>query len=667
MRAPLSYVPALPGAMGLITGIVLYDTGIFYWGITIALVLLIVTYILRRQYFSYYALFTACGIFVSAAHEPTPPPDHIFIGKHNVYCRIERVIERTQSTAYIASVVKIDTTEVTPFKARLSTSSVENILHEGSTAEFKVTFHTLSSATDLPNETDYRKYLLPEGITCTGSIISSSKLIAPPDTYHQIIRRIRDGMYNSLVDAPYSAETASFMVAALYGDKSLLGDDDFQHFRSTGVAHILALSGLHAGIIASLISLLLFPLSIGFRRRYIRGIIVAAIIWVYTILTGMQPSLIRAAVMLTVVILSGYLQRGYHVYNSLLIAVIVILLINPAWLYTPGFQLSVSAVASLLMFGNVAPMKLKRYPLLYYSLNLTLMPIAAMLGTGIVSAYYFGTFPTMFVLGNMVVGILSPWLLGGGAILAIFTAIGINFRLMGCAVDTLYHGMDTALTAIRDIGGEITGLYFSAWVLIPYAAAMIFLAFAIRQHKQYQWLMCISMLLLCVTVNSCDTEDIPQAELYIPRRADCSTIIMRSGSEGLIYTDADSPDLEIAECSAKYRRFLLSRGCDGFFKKADKQWSHGYITIDADYIDIGGNSIRIIGSNVLPNGRHTRYTLITNGYTGSIKALKTIIDTDTLLLGANLHASRRARMIRECGDSIAFRDLRKQGFCITIP
>lgn len=666
MRPPLSYVPAFPAALGLVTGIVIHSIGIFYTAIFASIFVFAILYFTHRQYYSFFALFIVCGILVSAAHTPTNAPEDIFSGKHTAIGRITRTIERPQSTAYVVEIRQLDTTQVTPFMARLSINSVENTIWEGSLIKFRAVFHNLNIPQDVPNEIDYNKYLKSEGIVCTGSIISGISELSKPDLYHKTVHRTRERIYNAIVESPCTPATATFLIATLLGDKSLLTEDDFIQFRSTGVAHILALSGLHLGIIAAIISVLLFPLNLHFRHRRLRGAIVVALIWIYAVLVGLQPSILRAAVMITVLILSGYIQRGYFVFNSLFISIIVILLINPDWLFSPGFQLSVAAVASILMFGNLVPIRFKKYPLVYYLLNLILIPIAAMAGTGIVSAYYFGTFPSMFIFGNIIAGLLFPWILAGGIILALCTGIDLRFAVLGRVVDELHNLLISSLTYFREFEGEITNMYFSAWTIFPYVIALIFLAFALRERKQYQWLMCASMLCLTVILYSCDTERIPRAELYIPRLTQATRIIMRSGTEAKLYTNADLHDMEISECNTRYRRFLLSRGCPDHFEKAGEGWRNNDFIFVKDYIQACGKLIRIINTdqNLAKHNLHSHYALVTNAYKGRIPELKSKVNCDTFLLGPDLHPSRRARMIRECGDSIPFRDVRTQGFSI---
>lgn len=666
MRPPLSYAPAFPASLGLVAGIVVNSMGIFYTGICVSLVLFGILYFTHRVYYSFFALFAACGIIVNASHEPTYPPEEIFSGKHKVEGEIIRTIERQNSTAYVVEIDKIGSQTITPFKARVTNNSVENIFGEGSSIKFLSVFRPIDIPGDIPNEIDYNKYLKSEGIVCTGVIISGITLLSNPNGFHRTVKKTREWIYNSIVNSPCSPSTASFLIASLLGDKNLLTEDDFQQFRSTGVAHILALSGLHLGIIATVISTLLFPFSIRFRHRRLRGAIVIASIWTYAILVGMMPSILRASIMITVLIISSNIGRGYFVFNSLFISIIVILLINPAWLFTPGFQLSVAAVASILMFGNFVPIKLKKYPILFYILNLTLIPIAAMLGTGIVSAYYFGSLPSMFMFGNAIAGLFFPWILTGGAILAVFTGLHFNFVLLGKIVDFMHDSMTSLLSYFSGLGGEIANIYFSPWMILPYAIAIIFLAFAIRQRKQHQWLMFVSMLCICVIVNSCDTEQLPAAELYIPRLAQSTRIIMRTGNECRLFTQADLTDMEIAECNSRYRRFLMSRGCSDNIGIAEKSWKNSHFAIGNDYIKACDKLIRLVKPNqhLSEDNMHTHYALVTNTYTGKITELKRHINCDTILLGPDLHPSRRARMIRECADSIPFRDIHKLGFSL---
>ena len=123
---------------------------------------------------------------------------------------------------------------------------------------------------------------------------------------------------------------------------------------------MLALSGLHVGIIASLVMLLLIPVQTVRGGFYIRYFLAVAAIWAYAFIAGISPSILRATIMFTVYIISKVIERDYIGFNSLFTAIIVILLINPLWLFTPGFQLSVLSVASILGFLDACHVNFKR-------------------------------------------------------------------------------------------------------------------------------------------------------------------------------------------------------------------------------------------------------------------------------------------------------------------
>ena len=222
-----------------------------------------------------------------------------------------------------------------------------------------------------------------------------------------------------------SDPTIAFYIATITGDDSFLTDDSREEYSRSGLAHILALSGLHVAIIATVIAALLFPLHL-MRQRKLRYIITIVILWIYAIVTGLSPSVTRAVVMTSMFLIALMIERRNSSLNALCFAALVILLFSPMSLYSIGFQLSFCAVASILIFANRMNPISPRHKIAYHFTSLITVSISAMIGTGLISAYYFHTFPVYFLLSNIIVLLILPFVLGGGILLTLLLAFGID-------------------------------------------------------------------------------------------------------------------------------------------------------------------------------------------------------------------------------------------------
>lgn len=200
------------------------------------------------------------------------------------------------------------------------------------------------------------------------------------------------------------SESAYAVVAAMtMGDRSGLTRELRQSYAASGASHVLALSGLHLGVIYGLLSLIFVH-----RRMRVLGQVLAMVaIWAYAALVGMPPSVLRSATMLTIfafVVLTG---RRLVSLNTLAFAAVVQLVVSPLSLWDVGFQMSFLAVLGIVMLNlrlrDIAtPTWLSRWRVIRWMWSLVKVSLAAQLAVAPLSMYYFGTFPCYFLLTNLV-------------------------------------------------------------------------------------------------------------------------------------------------------------------------------------------------------------------------------------------------------------------------
>lgn len=670
MKAPLSYLPAVPAALGMMAGILADSLGAGFASVGVCSLLFIVLYLRHLHYPALIFLMVSAGGVMSMSHHPTSTPKALFVGQHTFVGKVIETNEGYVNTSYIVKVTRADNVSVTPFLSAVTVNSVSSPHLPGSIIEYTARLRPMERKEEVPHETDYTKFMVAEGIASRCFVNDTLAELSTPYGLNALSNRARNGLYNAIVNSPVDGPTAAFLVASMLGDRRFIFNEEISVYRDTGVAHILALSGLHVGIIASILGLIMFPLRLLRRGMHIGNLITAIIIWMYAVIAGFTPSIIRAAVMITVFIAARMIQRGTNAFNSLSLSIIVILCINPRWLFTPGFQLSVSAVASILMFGRMIPDSLRRRPLLWYAANLTVIPVAAMLGTGIISAYYFNVFPAMFIVGNIITGILFPFILGGGLILAAFTTSGISFNLLGWTVDSLHRIMRWSISALSSIEGSMAGeVYFSAWVILPYIITIILLAASIRYRKKIIWTMTGTMAMTTLITAALTGEHPPMAELYIPSSLRPTSVIMRVADQAWLYEcpSARHGSTVQEDANRRYRRFLLSRGCGDSFIPITDSLNHTTFKVHNSMIVAMDKTIAIVGTrmpDIASGSIHVDYAMICDGYKGSVMQVLTALHPDTLLMGPDIHPSRRARLMRQCGDSIPYRNLARESFSI---
>ena len=195
------------------------------------------------------------------------------------------------------------------------------------------------------------------------------------------------------------------VVAAMaLGDKSQLTRELKDTYAVSGASHILALSGLHLGILYTLLSLLFS------RRRWqvLSQVVIIVCIWLFVFLVGMSASVVRSAVMFTVYALLSLGHRDKMSVNTLAFAAIVMLLLNPKSLFDAGFQMSFMAVLAILLFYPLFE-SVWSQPFLFdhrifkWLWTMLAVSCAAQIGVAPLIAYYFGRFSNYFLLTNLVV------------------------------------------------------------------------------------------------------------------------------------------------------------------------------------------------------------------------------------------------------------------------
>lgn len=198
-------------------------------------------------------------------------------------------------------------------------------------------------------------------------------------------------------------QEAGIAQALLIGYKSNIDKSLLDAYSKTGIIHIIAISGMHLGMIYLLLLKLLYPLRNKNHYPLIEFIIVIVIIWLFTFLTGAAPSIVRAAIIFCCMSMGKLLKRKYNSLNALSFAALCILFYNPLLIEDIGFQLSFAAVISIICFytpiKNLVFIKNKILLLCWESVAIT---IAAQILTFPLLLYHFHQFPIIFLFTNFI-------------------------------------------------------------------------------------------------------------------------------------------------------------------------------------------------------------------------------------------------------------------------
>jgi competence protein ComEC len=261
-----------------------------------------------------------------------------------------------------------------------------------------------------PGEFDFGRYLEMNDIQGMVAVRNPGSIVvlAPPEGFslRRALASTREAFIETL-DGLHPRQQSSFLRGILLADRSNIPADVRQSFVDTGTVHVLAVSGLHVGIIA-----LVFHAVFGLLRLPRRLVIIATVVGLagYAALIGSPPSVVRATVMATVILAGGLVERRTDVYQSLGVAACLLLLWDTNNLFDVGFQLSFSAVVSIVYFYPVFAKVIHRIPEAFeeikgvdYILKLFAVSLAAQIGTLPFTAYYFERISIASLVANLVV------------------------------------------------------------------------------------------------------------------------------------------------------------------------------------------------------------------------------------------------------------------------
>lgn len=253
-----------------------------------------------------------------------------------------------------------------------------------------------------PGQFDYRKYLHNQGIYATfkskytdAHILVGNSARPFLKFCYSIRNRLKDVIEDNL-----PPQYASLLSAILLGDRSGLGEDLKEEFIKTGTVHILAISGLHIG----LVGFCLFTLFLALRipRRAVYSLVIIALIF-YTFISGARSSIIRATVMASVFLSGMIIRRESDILTSLGLSALLVLLVKPHQLFDPGFQLSFLSVGSIVYITPRINSVIKRFIPHSYISNSISVSIAAWLGVMPVVAHYFNIVSPVALISNLII------------------------------------------------------------------------------------------------------------------------------------------------------------------------------------------------------------------------------------------------------------------------
>lgn len=398
-----------------------------------------------------------------------------------------------------------------------------------------------------PSEFDYAAYLRLQGIAGTAYAYADAWEKTGTQPLHTLRGKAQQWQYNlvELYRRHGQQDAVLGVLSALtLGDKELLDADTKQAYSAAGAMHILAVSGLHVGIIYGVVWLLLTGFGVYpalYRqhwRRWLQAVVVVVCLWLYAFLTGLSPSVMRSALMLSLLCLGNALGRHANVYNTIAASAFISLLINPLTLFSVSFQLSYAAVLAIVYYQ---PRFYHCLPALPWGArqvwSLITVSVAAQIGTLPFTLYYFAQTSNYFILTNLIVIPAATVIVYTALLLLLLSWTPIAF-LPAALLRWELQGLNGFVTWIEHLPHATTHISLNTGMFCTLLVFMLLLTLFCARRKWY-WLapVAVSLVVLFVLYHVRLQAMMTTEQLVVYNTRNYNLLLYQQGNKAVAYTD----------------------------------------------------------------------------------------------------------------------------------
>ena len=410
---------------------------------------------------------------------PKNQPDHyqkFAKGKSQLKLKIAQVLKpNPYSYRYFAKVEVVDTSktsgEVLFYVAK--DSSAKKL----SADDELLTYSSVDSIPPSlnPYQFNFKAYLEKQGVYGQVRIVANQYILLkePSRTLAGIAANFRVGLIKKLQKQGFGSEQLGVIQALLLGQRNDISEETYTNYVNAGAVHILAVSGLHVGILLLLLQFLFRPLERLPKGKTIKLVTTVTLLWGYAFIAGLSPSIVRAVTMFSFLAYALYLNRPTSTFNILTLSMFFVLLTKPLFLFQIGFQMSYAAVFAIIwVYPKLQRFWFPKNRLVQKGWQLLSVSIAAQLGILPLSLFYFHQFPALFFVSNLLVIPFLGIILGLGILI-----LGLTyFNALPQFLVSLYDGLIGAMNGIISWVAQQEGFLFTE---IPFDGIQLILGYAI--------------------------------------------------------------------------------------------------------------------------------------------------------------------------------------------
>ncbi len=510
-----------------------------------------------------------------------------------------------------------------------------------------------------PNEFNYATYLNRKGIRATAYVPTKrwSKTNLPP---HKTIKRLSDLSRNRLLSIykKYGIKENQFalLAAITLGYKDEVEIETKNDFSRSGASHILAISGLHIGIIYGVFIFLL-----GFWRtkrlgEIIKAVFITTFIWIFAFITGLSPAVQRAATMMTFVAGATCLERKSHIFNTIFSSAFMMLLFNPNLLFNTGFQLSYSAVLSIVYFQpQLKKLITIENPLLRWCWLLLTVTLSAQIGILPIALYSFQQFPNYFIITNFITIPLTTIILYLSIFLIITSYIPIIATLIASVLKIALTVMLYAVGYIASLPFSIISIGITNEQTILLYLFIFIIVFSIYKRNGKVFIFSFSILLFILSISvKRKYSSLTNTQLIVFANNKIPVINMiTKGNNYVLTTDS-------MQSIRNGKRFWLINHCS-------RPSFYNFVNNQKSFFLLNNKKIMIIADNQFNYKRTEQpfnidYLIITNQSKPNMKNILQIIHPKLLIIDKTISEWNKNKIIQACQQrKIKYHSIKEKG------
>ncbi len=356
--------------------------------------------------------------------------------------------------------------------------------------------------------------------------------------------------FNKMLESHLDGENLAVAKAIILGDKSMLDSETKNSFSATGAMHVLAVSGLHIGLILQiLMEVAKFFSRIISRKRAILSILV--LLWIYSILTGFSPSVIRSIFMFTILVLAQFFGKEQNNINSLFFSAFVLLLFQPMFLFDIGFQLSYLAMVGIYtLYRPIENWYQPKNKIIKYFWQGTAVGFAAQCMTVPLTLYYFHQFPNYFAIANLGLMVVSGLVLGLGIALFALHFIPLIGKLTGFLLMISIAGMLWFIQWVEHLPGAVAYGFNLPFILVPIISFLTYFLVKITANRLIWKLTAVAFSISLISIIYFRWNSLNESHICVLNHNKLSLIVKSKNQLICLYND-DAQNLDKIKFTAE--------------------------------------------------------------------------------------------------------------------